>query len=125
MIKFDENQNSRKDSQAHLPPHCRWAGVVYLAVDVAQKPEKFDHVDDGGGEYGNVYGDDGDDGAGDEDLDINIEALAGGALGGLGGKLALLKEESEEGEEGVLVDLPLVRLELGLGKGRASWQVKI
>lgn len=50
-------------------------------------------------------------------LDINIESLAGGALSGLGGKLALLKEESKEGEEGVLVDLPLVRLELGLISG--------
>ena len=48
------------------------------------------------------------------DLDVNVEALAGGALRGLCGQLALLKEESKEGEEGVLVDLSLVRLKLGL-----------
>ena len=47
-------------------------------------------------------------------LDVLVKAVAGRAFRGLGGELALLKEESEEGEEGVLVDLPLVRLELGL-----------
>jgi len=50
----------------------------------------------------------------DKRLDVNVEALAGGALRGLCGELALLKEEGEEGEEGVLVDLPLVSLKLGL-----------
>ena len=59
-------------------------------------------------------GDEDDNDDGDEDLDVNVEALAGRALRGLCGELALLKEESEEREEGVLVDLPLVRLELGL-----------
>ena len=60
-------------------------------------------------------GDEDDNDDGDEDLDVNVEALAGRALRGLCGELALLKEEGEEGEEGVLVDLPLVSLKLGLG----------
>jgi len=55
-------------------------------------------------------------------LDINVEALAGGALRGLCGELALLKEESKEGEERVLVDLSLVCLKLGLIPGiRKGW----
>ena len=49
-------------------------------------------------------------------LNVLVEAVAGRALRGLGGELALLKEEGEEGEEGVLVDLPLVGLKLGLVK---------
>ena len=47
-------------------------------------------------------------------LNVLIEAVAGRALRRLGGQLTLLKEQGKEGEEGVLVDLPLVRLELGL-----------
>ena len=56
----------------------------------------------------------------DDDLDVNIEALTGRALRRLCGELTLLEEQGKEGEEGVLVDLPLVCLELGLGGGRAS-----
>ena len=57
---------------------------------------------------------------GDDDLDVNIEALTRRALRRLCGELALLEEQGKEGEEGVLVDLPLVSLELGLGGGRTS-----
>ena len=53
-------------------------------------------------------------------LNVLVETVAGRAFRRLGRKLALLKEQGKEGEEGVLVDLPLVRLELGLGGGRAS-----
>ena len=56
----------------------------------------------------------------DDDLDVNIEALTRRALRRLCGELTLLEEQGKEGEEGVLVDLPLVCLELGLGGGRAS-----
>ena len=61
-------------------------------------------------------GDEDDNDDGNDDLDVNVEALAGGALRGLCGELALLKEEGEKGEEGVLVDLPLDSLKLGLGE---------
>ena len=64
--------------------------------------------------------DDGEDDSEDDDLDVNIEALTRRALRRLCGELTLLEEQGKEGEEGVLVDLPLVRLELGLGGGRAS-----
>jgi len=47
-------------------------------------------------------------------LDVLVEAVAGRALRGLGGQLTLLKEQGKEGEEGVLVDGPLVLLQLGL-----------
>ena len=56
----------------------------------------------------------------DDDLDVNIEALTRRALRRLCGELTLLEEQGKEGEERVLVDLPLVSLELGLGGGRAS-----
>ena len=51
----------------------------------------------------------------DDDLDVNIEALTRRALRRLCGELTLLEEQGKEGEERVLVDLPLVSLELGLG----------
>jgi len=47
-------------------------------------------------------------------LNVLIEAVAGRALRRLGGQLTLLKEQGKEGEEGVLVDGPLVLLQLGL-----------
>jgi len=50
----------------------------------------------------------------DKRLDVNIEALTRRALRRLCGELTLLEEQGKEGEERVLVDLPLVRLELGL-----------
>ena len=56
----------------------------------------------------------------DDDLDVNIEALTRRTLRRLCGELTLLEEQGKEGEERVLVDLPLVSLELGLGGGRAS-----
>ena len=49
-----------------------------------------------------------------EGLDVLVEAVTGRALRRLSGQLTLLKEEGEEGEEGVLVDGPLVLLQLGL-----------
>ena len=55
-----------------------------------------------------------------EGLNVLVETVAGRALGRLGGQLTLLEEQGKEGEEWVLVDLPLVRLELGLGGGRTS-----
>lgn len=50
----------------------------------------------------------------DKRLDVNIEALTRRALRRLCGELTLLEEQGKEGEERVLVDLPLVSLELGL-----------
>ena len=35
----------------------------------------------------------------DESLDVQVETLRGGALVGLGGQLALLKEERQKGEQ--------------------------
>ena len=65
------------------------------------------------------YDEDADNDSTDDDLDVNIEALTRRALRRLCGELTLLEEQGKEGEERVLVDLPLVRLELGLGGGRA------
>ena len=64
------------------------------------------------------YDEDADNDSTDDDLDVNIEALTRRALRRLCGELTLLEEQGKEGEERVLVDLPLVRLELGLGGGR-------
>ena len=64
--------------------------------------------------------DDGEDDSEDDDLDVNIEALTRRALRRLCGELTLLEEQGKKGEERMLVYLPLVRLELGLGGGRAS-----
>ena len=66
------------------------------------------------------YDEDADNDSTDDDLDVNIKALTGRALRRLCGELTLLEEQGKEGEERVLVDLPLVRLELGLGGGGAS-----
>ena len=49
-----------------------------------------------------------------EGLNVLVETVAGRAFRRLGRKLALLKEQGKEGEEGVLVDRPLVLLQLGL-----------
>ena len=34
-------------------------------------------------------------------LDVDVESLAGGTLGGLSGELALFKQQRKQGEEGV------------------------
>ena len=47
-------------------------------------------------------------------LNVLVEAVAGRALWRLCGQLAFLKEKGKEREEGVLVDGPLVLLQLGL-----------
>ena len=36
-----------------------------------------------------------------EGLDVHVEAVAGGALGGLGGQLALLEQQRQQREQGV------------------------
>ena len=55
-----------------------------------------------------------------EGLNVLVETVARWALRRLCGQLTLLEEQGKEREERVLVDLPLVSLELGLGGGRAS-----
>ena len=50
----------------------------------------------------------------DDDLDVNIEALTRRALRRLCGELTLLEEQGKKREEWVLVDRPLVLLQLGL-----------
>ena len=49
-----------------------------------------------------------------EGLNVLVETVARWALGRLCGQLTLLEEQGKEGEERVLVDRPLVLLQLGL-----------
>ena len=86
----------------------------------ADSYEYVDEDDDDDDDGDDVDDDDDDDDGEDDNLDVNIEALTRRALRRLCGELTLLEEQGKEGEEGVLVDLPLVSLELGLGGGRTS-----
>jgi len=52
-----------------------------------------------------------------EGLDVHVEAVAGGALGGLGGQLALLEQQRQQREQGVFVDLSFISFELRLVRG--------
>ena len=44
----------------------------------------------------------------DEGLDVEVEGVAARTLRGLCGQLALLEEQGQQGEQGVLVDTPLI-----------------
>ena len=86
----------------------------------ADSYEYVDEDDDDDDDDDDADDDDDDDDGEDDNLDVNIEALTRRALRRLCGELTLLEEQGKEGEERVLVDLPLVSLELGLGGGRGG-----